>query len=349
MKFYKILIIILIVFFKTETIFSENNLFNVNNIQLEKKDKISQNALANKAIKMGFNQLIEKILLKEDIKKLSDLNVLSIKKLVSYYQIAEINNNEEETKEIVNFSVTFDKDKMHNLFYKKGISYSEISDKELYILPILIKDDEIFVFNNNYFYEKWNEVYREDLIEFILPLENIEIIQNINIYRNNLIDLDLINLFKEYSGKSLALVLIEERTRRNKKIYIKAKIQGKNIFRNLNIDKKNSVSENQNEEVIIKLKKELINLVKSKNLIDIRTPAFLSAKLDLSKSSNLVELNSRIKKIDLIENIYVQEFNKDYMNLRIKYLGKLDKIINQLKKENIDLKLINDQWVIKSL
>ena len=161
--------------------------------------------------------------------------------------------------------------------------------------------------------------------------------------------MDLTNLFKEYSDKSLALVLIEEKARRNKKIYIKAKIQGKNISRNLNIEKKNSISDNHNEEVVIKLKKELINLVKSKNLIDIRTPAFLSAKLDLSKSSNLVELNSRIKKIDLIENIYVQEFNKDYMNLRIKYLGKLEKIINRLKKENIDLKLINDQWVIKSL
>ena len=37
------------------------------------------------------------------------------------------------------------------------------------------------------------------------------------------------------------------------------------------------------------------------------------------------------------------------MNLRIKYLGKLDKIINQLKKENINLSLIRDQWVIKTL
>ena len=37
------------------------------------------------------------------------------------------------------------------------------------------------------------------------------------------------------------------------------------------------------------------------------------------------------------------------MNLRIKYLGKLDKIINQLKREKIDLKLINDQWIIKVL
>ena len=34
---------------------------------------------------------------------------------------------------------TFDKDKIHNLFYKKGISYSNIIDKEFYILPILLK------------------------------------------------------------------------------------------------------------------------------------------------------------------------------------------------------------------
>ena len=58
----------------------------------------------------------------------------------------------------------------------------------------------------------------------------------------------------------------------------------------------------------------------------------MNAKLDLNKKSNLVELNLRIKNIDLIENVYVQDFNKDFMNLRIKYLGKLEKIINQLKK-----------------
>ena len=44
-----------------------------------------------------------------------------------------------------------------------------------------------------------------------------------------------------------------------------------------------------------------------------------------SKKNNLVELNSRIKNIDSIENIFIQEFNKDYVNLKIKYLGKLKK------------------------
>ena len=56
-----------------------------------------------------------------------------------------------ENKEFVNFSVTFDKDKIHKLFYEKGILYSEILDKELFILPILLKEKEIYVFNNNFF------------------------------------------------------------------------------------------------------------------------------------------------------------------------------------------------------
>ena len=76
---------------------------------------------------------------------------------------------------------------------------------------------------------------------------------------------------------------------------------------------------------------------------------FIQLKNHLNKKSNLVDLHSRMKNIDLIENIYVQEFNKDYVNVKIKYLGKLEKIIYQLERENIKLQLINDQWVIKTL
>ena len=90
-------------------------------------------------------------------------------------------------------------------------------------------------------------------------------------------------------------------------------------------------------------------MVKSRNLIDIRTPSFLNVKLDLNKKSNFAKLQQRIKNIESIENIYVQEFNRNYMSLRIKYLGKLEKIINQLRKENINLQLISDKWVIKTL
>ena len=126
-------------------------------------------------------------------------------------------------------------------------------------------------------------------------------------------------------------------------------IQDKNITKNLTFNFENLKTNFTYEKLITEIKKELIDLVKSKNLIDIRTPSFLNAKLELNKNSNLVKLNSRLQNIDLIENVYVQELNKDYMNLRIKYLGKLNKMINQLKKENIELQLFGETWVIKTL
>jgi len=348
MKFYKKIMLILIVFFKTETLFSENSFFNVNNIEIEKKDKMTNNTLAEQAIKKGFNQLTKKILLNEDRDKLLEMNLTSIKELVTYYQISNI-SDEKKKNELVNFSITFDKEKIHKLFYDKGILYSEILDKEFYILPIFIQKDEVYIFNNNFFYKNWNLIYKGQLIEFILPIENIEIIKSINEFKNNLTNLNLENLFEEYKNKNLALILIEDNETPNKKIFIKTRIQGKDIAKSFVI-KDNSLDKFKfYEKIITETTRELIRLIKSNNLIDVRTPFFLNVKLNLNKKSNLVELHSRIKNIDIIENIYVQEFNKDYMSLRIKYLGKLDKIIRQLKKQNIDLRLVNDQWTIKTL
>ena len=346
MKFHKLIIFILIVFFKTGNVLSDNDIFNVNNIELKKEGKVTNALLANQAIKEGFKNLIEKILLEEDIKKLSELKFSEIKELVTYYQVS---NKKDDSNEIekINYNISFDKDKIHNLFYKKGISYSEIVNKELFLLPILKKNNKIFIYNQNYFYKKWNEVYKTDLIEFILPIENIEIIENINLNKNNLLNLNLDNLFKEYAGKNLALILIEDNYPNQTKIYFKTKILGKNIVRNIDIEKFDLSKNNFYIKIITEIKKEIINIVKSQNLIDISVPSFLNAQLKITKKSNLVELNSRLKKIDLIENIYVKKFNKEFVYLKIKYLGKLDKIIKQLEKQKIILQPENDQWSIE--
>ncbi len=346
MKLFTIIILILVIFFKTGNLLSENNLFNVNNILLEKNDNDSSKQLANKAINEAFNVLIKKILLKDDISKVSNLNSKEIRDLVTYYKISK---NTEQNKDKVNFSVTFDKNKIHNLFFKRSIFYSDISDKEFYILPIFINKDEINIFSSNFFYENWNSINNDELLEFILPLENIEIIQNINQGKDNLLQLDLSLLFSEYVNKNIALVLIEYIDKDSSKIYLKTKIEGKIISKNLKLKKNNLNQIKLNEKIIFEVKEEIINLVKSQNLIDVRTPSFLNVKLNLDKKSSLFLLKSRIQNIDIIENIFVQEFNKDYIYLKIKYLGKLEKIINQLRNENISLKLIRDEWLIETL
>ena len=75
---------------------------------------------------------------------------------------------------------------------------------------------------------------------------------------------------------------------------------------------------------------------------------YFNTKVDVVMSDMAVNTTG-IKNIDSIENIYVQEFNKEFMKLRVKYLGKLEKLINEFKKENINLQLINEQWIIKTL
>ena len=345
MKSYKLILFILIIFLKTGNVLSNNSIFNVNNIKIEKKGKSSNEELANKAIQIGFKKLLDKILVKKDSKKLEKLKFFEIKELVTYYQV--FNKEKTNNVEKINFNISFDKEKIHNLFYNKNISYSEITNKELFILPILRKNNKIFIYNQNFFYNNWNEIYENELIEFIIPLESIEIIQNINSNRDNLLNLQIKKIFQEYPDKNLAIVLIEDNNSKEEKIYLKTKISGKNIVKNITVERFELNEREFYEKIITEIKKEIINSVKLQNLIDVRAPSFLNAEFETSKKSSLVELNLRLKKIDSIEKIYIQELNKETVNLRIKYLGKLDKLIKELENKKINLRLAGDQWSIK--
>ena len=72
--------------------------------------------MANQAIKVAFKKLINKILLDRDSSDLLNLNISEAKKLVSYYQV--INNDEQENQisNKISFNVYFDRDKFHRLF-----------------------------------------------------------------------------------------------------------------------------------------------------------------------------------------------------------------------------------------
>ncbi len=347
MKFLKIYFLILIIFFETGNVLSVENIFNVNNIKLVKKPGISNEVLANRAIKKGFLELIDKILLEEDKKRLSQLSLPKVKELVSYYQV--LNDLDKEDKDKINFNIFFDKDKLHDLFYKTGINYSKITNKEVYLLPLLKKDNEIYIYNQNFFYTNWNKDFKSEIIDFILPIENIEVVQKINFHKDNLIGINLKDLFFEYPNKNLAFILIEDLKSKNIKTYLKLRILGKDIGKNIIIEKSKLNENNENLEIIKYLSDEITNIIKEQNLIDIRTPSFLNTKLKVNDENNLVDLRKRLDKIDMILNIYVQEFNNEYVFIKIKYLGKLNSIIRQLEKQNIILSLIGDEWSFKIL
>ena len=77
---------------------------------------------------------------------------------------------------------------------------------------------------------------------------------------------------------------------KEEKIYLKIEILGKKIVKNITLKRSNLNKQEFYQKIIIESKKELTNLVKSQNLIDIRVPSFLNASLLIDEKNNLVEL-----------------------------------------------------------
>ena len=94
MKLFLQIFFTLVIFLKTGNLLSENNLFNVDNILIKKRDGDTSEQLANKAIKKGFDQLINRLLLNEDQSKVSNIDYSSIKQLIQYYNIVKNLNNQ---------------------------------------------------------------------------------------------------------------------------------------------------------------------------------------------------------------------------------------------------------------
>jgi len=333
---------ILIILFKTETVLSDNNIFNVNNIEINKEISKNKEKLISDAFKKAFDELINRLLLEEDYKRISKTNLEQIRKLISYYQIISEDENKENNNLKIN--VSFDKDKMHDFFYSKNILYSDIINTEVILFPLLKKKEQYFIYTQNYFYENWNEEKSDNLIQYILTTENIENIQRINLNKDNIYKIEVSDFFKEHETDNIVFANIEVK-KDTAEVFLNTRIEGKKINKNLSIKNKENLNKKEfYREIIFEINNIIRDLIKSQNLIDVRTPSFLNVEIKLNKKSNLVEFSNRLNKIDLIDNFYVQKLNKDYVLVKIKYLGKINKIINKLKDQNINLKMIAGQW-----
>jgi len=334
---------ILIILFKTGNVLSDNNIFNVNNVEISKEISKNKEKLVSKAFQKAFDELINRLLLEEDYKRLSGTNLSQIKKLISYYQITN-QDGKKENNDNVKVNVFFDKDRIHNFFYNRNILYSDIINTEVILFPLLKKEEQYFIYTKNYFYENWNEEKFDNLIEYTLPAENIENIQKINSKKGNIYNLKISDFFKEYETDNIVFANIEI-NKNTAEVFLNTRIEGKKINKNISIDKKDNFNNKEfYNKIILEINNLIKDLIKSQNLIDVRTPSFLNVEIKLNNKSNLVEFNNRLKKIDLIDNFYVQQLNKDYVLVKIKYLGKINKIINKLKDQNMNLKMIAGQW-----
>ena len=343
MKNFNLILIILIILFKTGNVLSIESIFTVNNIQVNKNTFKNKEELINIAFKKGFEKLNSKILLEKDYIKTKNISLRNIKNLVSHYQI--VKNKEENIKGYESINLYFKRDKMYNFYNQNNIKYSDVSGKILKILPVLILNNEIFIYDNNFFYKNWlknNEKKENANIEYIFPLENIETIETIKKNQNDLELISLNDIFDLDNEKDNLLVIIDYNSEKTK-FFLKGTISSKKIIKNLSIEDQ-TVNKNDYADILRYLKKEILELVKSQNIIDIGAPSFLNVNLELKRQNDLFRFQNILNEVDLIENFNVREFNNKFAYINIKYYGKINKIKEKLIQKGIDINFMNNQW-----
>ena len=226
--------------------FGEENVFTINNVKVKGTIDVNftREKYFNKAFSNSFEILMNKILLTRDLKKINDIELEQIKNLITSFQILEESYRGDVYR--VNIKIFYNENKIKNFLSKKNISFSLPENISAVFFPVLYINNEIQNFGESFFYTKWLETkINNDLINFILPLEDLEDISKIMKMKNNIEDLDIDSLVNKYDEKNYAFALMNyEAAKLN--IYLKTNFNKNKTSINISHDVKNI-----NDELIL--------------------------------------------------------------------------------------------------
>ena len=353
MKFFYFIFCIIVFLFKTQTVFSNDLIYDVNNIEVSGKINkyLDKKKLVQTAFKKAFRNFVNKTLLKRDALSLYKTKINIIEDLVFAYQITseEKNDNQEN---VLTINVKFDQKKISNFLAKNKISYADVSNISLTLLPVFVEDKDILMFTENFFYNNWNKTEsvidnnKDILISYNLALENIEDLQYINLKKENLESINVKELISFKNIKNYAFLLIYF-TEGEFKAFIKTSIENKEIDKSLNLKIYPKNKKKTYKVAMETLKEEITQIWKGQNLIDVNTPSFLDLFLDINQTNDYLKIRNIFNSIDLIENYSVLEMTNEYMKIRLKYKGKVNKLRDKLLEKKINIRIKDYIWRAK--
>jgi len=354
-KFYKLLNVyiyfilfsLLIVFFSTT--YSNANVFKVSDVKISSPFELNfkKNNVIDKGFQASFSDLLSMITTSGDRTKIRNVSIKELKGMIDSFTISDekfINN-----EYFANLETTFDKKKILKFLENENIFPSITKKNKVLLFPILVetKDSNIYLFNNNIFYDKWNEQKNSyDLLDYLLPSEDIEDLIELQKTSKDIENYDFSNLINKYDiNDNIILIIYKE----GNSIRTLSKI---NLNNNLKIQNKNY------SEIDIVKEDDFFNIVKSLKLFyedqwkknnEINTSIKLPIAISINSKKNkkIIELERTFDNIDLISDVNILSFNSESIQYKITYNGALNTFLNDMKKRKLELEMKNNIWIIK--
>ena len=187
------------------------NSFKITNLEVSEPFELSFNKekVTDKGFKMAFFEMLSMLTTSGDKKKIQNTSLSTIKSLIDSFTMSgeRFVNNIYYAK----FDVNFNKKNTLIFFENENIFPSIPKKKDIVLIPVMVdlQLDQISLFNNNIFYEKWNNNYeRYYLLNYILPSEDLEDVDLISQNSRSIEDYDFKKIIEKYDLNDFIITII---------------------------------------------------------------------------------------------------------------------------------------------
>ena len=344
--FFSSFVLFIIIF---STTYLHANTFKVSNIEISSPFEVNfeKNRVIDDGFKISFFNLLTMITTSGDRDKIKNTAIKEIKGMIDSFTIGEekfINN-----EYFANLETTFNKKKILKFLEKKNIFPSIPLKNKVLLIPILIdtETDTVYLFYNNIFYNKWNDEKNNfQLLEYLLPSEDLDDLDKIQSVKNNIEAHDFSDLISKYDIKD-HIVLIIYKNKSEIKILSKIDLNNSLKLDNKRYDKINLQNESEAETLIIDLKNVYEDQWKKNNEINTSIKLPITISVNSKNYKQIAEIENAIENIDLISEFYTLKFDSQNILFKIIYNGSPNFFLNDMSKQNLDLIMINNVWKVK--
>ena len=332
---------IILLFISLTKSFSEESVFSIKEVKVKGGINVnfSREKYLNQAFYNSFDILMNKILLISDLKKVEGVELREIKNLINSFKILEESYREDIYR--AEIKIFYGEKKVKKFLRDKNISFSLPKNISAVFFPVFYISGEIQSLKENFFYNNWKEIkIKNELINFILPIEDLDDIAQITKKKDNLEDLNIQSLVNKYEEKNYVFVLMDYESE-DLNIYLKTNFNNNKTSKNISYKVKNIQDEVILNSILKDLKIEIVDLWKEQNLINLLMPLSIKIKFKHLKIQDLDKLRNTFYKIGMIDKYILEEFNINNSHYKIYYYGNPKKLKTELSK--FGYKLVNNQ------
>ena len=339
--------VVFIIIFSTTNL--NANTFKVSDIEISSAFEVDfkKSRVIDEGFQISFSSLLSMITTSGDKNKIKNISLKELKSMIDSFTISDEKfiNNEYFAK----LETTFNKRKILDFLETKNIFPSIPIKNKILLVPILVDTemDSIYLFNNNIFYNRWNDVIKNyQLLDYLLPSEDLEDLNKIQEMSNSIETHDFLDLIKKYDLKDYIISIIYKN---NDEVKILSKINLNNSFKvnNQKYSKIDFTNEKDVNMILENLKDLYEDEWKKNNEINTSIKLPLTISIKSQDYKKIVYLEEMLASIDLISNFYILKFNNKFTQYKIIYNGSPKNFFNDMNNKNFELLMENNVWTVK--